>query len=90
MIPNIIKFSYDSSTGNFFVNTEKAMEKYQVLEQNIIDGKVWYSVHVSDDVSWWLFYTFQNNIDFRHVNQLKGTWVDMTGETLALLKLKWS
>ena len=64
--------------------------KFQLLEQNTIDGEVWYSVYVTNEVSDWIFYTFIYNIDYKRVRQLKGTWVDMTAKTFVLLKLKWS
>lgn len=66
------------------------MSKFRVLEQKIIDGEMWYSVYVSDEVGWWLFNTFNHSVDYKECNHVKGTWVDMPGRTLALLKLRWS
>jgi len=84
------KFTYDSVTGKYHVEWVD-MENFEVLEQSVdIDGNIWYSVKVSDQVSEWLFRTFKKDVDFIYVHQLKGVWVEMPGKTLALLKLKWS
>lgn len=67
------------------------MENFEVLEHAAdIDGNIWYSVKVNDQVSNWLFDTFKKDVDFVYVHHLKGMWVEMTPKALSLLKLKWS
>lgn len=86
-----IKFLYDNSTGKYHMEWVDIVKNFEVLEQSVdVDGVTWYSVHVSDQVSEWLFKTFKKDVDFVYIHQLKGVWVDMPGKTLALLKLKWS
>lgn len=74
-----------------FTDNSMDEENYTLIDKSYdIDGNVWYSVRVNEQISDWLFNTFNKDIDFIYVHQLKGVWVDMPEKVYVLLKLKWT